>query len=386
MPPRRLAGRLAAIPLAMLGLLLPASIGVVLPSHAQLAPIVEKSRRQCPPFRGEGGFAAVRNIVQRLRVGDVIEYYSFGEVMDSISFLDTGASNSKTDGFNRIKVGANGYIFMPRVGTVHVVGLTIPEAEVKMRNALKKFYRTPTLSIFQIDQTILRVTISGHVKSPGTYQLSTPLGELSKEEGALRQRPNTVEEVVVRAGGLLNTADFDHVEVHTREGTCFTVNLDIDQSGRSRDGSLALDDGDSLIVRGVEKIDHNSERFKLMARSDLASARQRVFVLGNVLKPGVIEIHWLTTPMEVVAIAGGPTSIANKEAFIAQPVGETKAYTYRKFPINVRSKEFSEGFEGVLTQGSILYVGKSTLANFQQMVQGFLGPAATAVGVSEVLR
>jgi hypothetical protein len=44
------------------------------------------------------------------------------------------------------------------------------------------------------------------------------------------------------------------------------------------------------------------------------------------------------------------------------------------------------GYEGVLTQGSIIYVGKSTLANFQQVVQGFLGPAATAVGVSEVLR
>lgn len=386
MPPRRLVGRLATIPLAMLGLLLPGPFHLDMASHAQALPKNEQKRRVCPPFRGEGGFAAVRNIVQRIRVGDVIEYYSFGEVMDSVSFLDTGASDSKTDGLNKIKVGANGYIFMPRVGTVHVVGLTIQEAERKMKEALKAFYRNPTLSIFQIDQTILRVTISGHVKSPGTYQLSTPLGELSKEEGALRQRPNTVEEVVVRAGGLLNTADFDHVEVHTRNGTCFTVNLDIDQSGRSRDGSLALDDGDSIVVRGVDKIDYNSERFKLMARSDLASARQRVFVLGNVLKPGVIEIHWLTTPMEVVAIAGGPTSIASNEAFLAQPDGESKSYTYRKFPINVRSKEFMAGYEGVLTQGSILYVGKSTLANFQQVVQGFLGPAATAVGVSEVLR
>jgi protein involved in polysaccharide export with SLBB domain len=386
MPPRRLVGRLAAIPIAILGLLPPGPFGLGLPSHAELLPIQERPRRVCPPFRGEGGFSAVRNIVPRIRVGDVIEYFSFGEVMDNISFLDTGASNSKVDGLNKIKVGANGYIFMPRVGMVKVVGLTIPEVEAKMRNALKQYYRAPTLSIFQIDQTILRVTISGHVKSPGTYQLSTPLGELSKEEGALRQRPNTVEEVVVRAGGLLNTADFDHVEVHTREGTCFTVNLDIDQSGRSRDGSLALDDGDSLIVRGVSKIDYNSERFKLMARSDLASARQRVFVLGDVLKPGVIEIHWLTTPMEVLLIAGGPTSTAGKEAFLAQPEGETKSYTYRKFPINVRSKEFMAGYEGVLTQGSILYVGKSTLANFQQMVQGFLGPAAAAVGVSEAVR
>lgn len=386
MPPRRLVGRLATIQFAILGVLLPGTLGVDLPSQAQALLRTQKSQRSCPPFRGDGGFAAVRNIVQRIRVGDVIEYYSFGEVMDSISFLDTGASNSKTDGLNKIKVGANGYIFMPRVGTVHVVGLTIPEAEKKMRKALQSFYRAPTLSIFQIDQTILRVTISGHVKSPGTYQLSTPLGELSKEEGALRQRPNTVEEVVVRAGGLLNTADFDHVEVHTRNGTCFTVNLDIDQSGRSRDGSLALDDGDSIVVRGVDKIDYNSERFKLMARSDLASARQRVFVLGNVLKPGVIEIHWLTTPMEVIAIAGGATNIAANEAFLAQPDGENKSYTYRRFPINVRSKEFMAGYEGVLTQGSILYVGKSSLANFQQVVQGFLGPAVTAVGVSEVLR
>ena len=137
MPPRRLAGRLATIPLAMLGLLLAGPVGISLSAQAQELPKAEKPRRFCPPFRGEGGYAAVRNIVQRIRVGDVIEYYSFGEVMDSVSFLDTGASNSKTDGLNKIKVGANGYIFMPRVGTVHVVGLTIPEAEAKMRNALK---------------------------------------------------------------------------------------------------------------------------------------------------------------------------------------------------------------------------------------------------------
>ena len=140
------------------------------------------------------------------------------------------------------------------------------------------------------------------------------------------------------------------------------------------------------VVRGVDKIDFNSERFKAMARSDLASARQRVFVLGNVYKPGVIEIHWLTTPMEVVAIAGGPTSVAGNEAFLAQPDGEGKSYTYRKININVRSKEFMAGYDGVLTQGSIIYVGKSNLANFQQIVQGFLGPATTAIGVSDVLR
>ena len=44
------------------------------------------------------------------------------------------------------------------------------------------------------------------------------------------------------------------------------------------------------------------------------------------------------------------------------------------------------GYDGVLTQGSIIYVGKSNLANFQQIVQGFLGPATTAIGVSDVLR
>jgi protein involved in polysaccharide export with SLBB domain len=376
---------LATIPLAMLGLLLPGTVGIDLPSHAQALPKIDNSRKVCQPFRGDGGYEAVRNIAQRIRVGDVIEYYSYAEVMDSPSFLDTGASNSKIDGLNKIKVAANGYIFMPRIGPVRVVGLTIPEAEIKMRQALKALYRAPTLSIFQIDQAILRVTISGHVKIPGTYQLGTPLGELSKE-GSLRQRPNTVEEVVFRAGGFLNTADFDRVEVHTRNGTCFTVNLDIDQSGRSRDGSLALDDGDSIVVRSVAKIDFNSERYKLMARSDMASALQRVFVLGNVFKPGVIEIHWFTTPMEAIIIAGGPTSVAGQEAFLAQPDPEGRTYTYTKFPINVRSKEFLSGYEGVLTQGSIIYVGKSNLANFQQIVQGFLGPAATAIGVSEAVR
>ena len=377
--------RLATGSAAILTLMLQGSLEIRQPALAELATNSGKPRQVCRPFRGEGGFAAVRNITPRIRVGDTIEYVSYGEIMDSLSFLDRGYSNANADGLNKIKVAANGYIYMPNTGMLQVVGLTIPELREKMRNALKKHYRNPTLTIYQVQQGTIRVTISGQVRSPGTFQLGTPIGDV-KEDSAYRQRPNTVEEVIVRAGGLLSTADFDNVEVYTRDGNCFTVSLDITQSGRSRNGAMALDDGDSLIVRTVPEIDFNSERFKLMARSDLASTKQRILVLGDVLKPGVVETNWLTTPLEVIAIAGGPTSTAAKDAFLAQPNVDSRSYKYRVFPIHVRSNEFLTGFNGQLTEGSIIYVGKSTLANFQQIVRGFFVPAATAVGVSGAIR
>ena len=229
--------RLATGSAAILTLMLQGSLEIRQPALAELATNSGKPRQVCRPFRGEGGFAAVRNITPRIRVGDTIEYVSYGEIMDSLSFLDRGYSNANADGLNKIKVAANGYIYMPNTGMLQVVGLTIPELREKMRNALKKHYRNPTLTIYQVQQGTIRVTISGQVRSPGTFQLGTPIGDV-KEDSAYRQRPNTVEEVIVRAGGLLSTADFDNVEVYTRDGNCFTVSLDITQSGRSRNGTV----------------------------------------------------------------------------------------------------------------------------------------------------
>lgn len=385
MPPGRMVRRLAMIPTSLATLLLAADFGQATSAHAQSLARSSPASALCRPFQEFGGTPAVRNVTPRIRIGDVIEYVSYGEMIDSISYQDTGGSDAKIDGRNKVKVMANGYIFLPRIGMLKIVGLTIPEAQQKMTQAMAAYYRRPILSIYGLEQSTIRVKITGQVRSPGSYQLGSQLSD-DKEDMALRQRPNTLEELIVRAGGLLNTADFQAVEIHTREGKCFSINLDINQAGRSRDGQLALDDGDSVVVRYAPQIDVNSPQYLLMAKSDLATEKQRVYVLGDVAKPGLVETSWLATPLQVIALAGGPLQNASRSAYMAQHEGESKSYRIEKLSIDVRSSEVRSGFQGQITDGTVIFVGKSTLGKVQEALQGFLAPAALGVGLSGAFR
>jgi protein involved in polysaccharide export with SLBB domain len=375
------------IPASLPGILVVALFSHSPPVQAQLlAAPSSPAPLLCRPFTGEGGFGAVRDLTPRIRIGDSIEYISFEQVMDSISLSDTGGEFGKVDVINKIKVGVNGFISMPRIGTfLPVVGLTLPQLQAKMLAELRKQYRNPTLIINQVTQGPIRVNISGQVQSPGSYLLGTMLSD-DKGDDNNGQRPNTVQELITRAGGLLSTSDFQAIEVYPYKGKCFTINLDIITNGMSRDGAFALDDGDSIIVRKAKYIDTSSKQFLLMARSDLASNKQRAYVIGDVLKPGLLETNWLSSPMEVIARAGGLLPTAAKTAFLAQFDADTKSYTITQVTADVKSNEFKTGFNGLITDRSVLYIGKSTLANVQQIVQGFIVPAATAVGVSGAVR
>lgn len=384
---RRLVNRINMIPASLPGMLVVALFSHSPPVQAQFLPTPSSpAPAVCRPFTGEGGFGAVRDLTPRIRIGDSIEYISFGQVMDAISIADTGGEFGKVDIINKIKVGVNGLISIPRIGTfLSVVGLTLPQLQAKMLAELRKQYRNPTLIINQVIQGPIRVNISGQVQSPGSYLLGTMLSDV-KGDSNDGQRPNTVQDLITRAGGLLSTSDFQAIEVYPYKGKCFTINLDISTTGMSRDGALALDDGDSIIVRKAKHIDTSSQQFLRMARSDLASNKQRTYVIGDVLKPGLLQTSWLSSPIEVIARAGGLLPTAAKSVFLAQLDFDTKAYTITQVTADVKSKEFRNGFNGLITDGSVLYVGKSTLANIQQIVQGFFVPAATAVGVSSSLR
>ena len=78
----------------------------------------------------------------------------------------------------KLKVSTEGYIRFPNLGPIKVSGLTIEEAQVRIRESASKIYTTiadgSTKVMVSLGQLrSIRVTLVGEVKKPGNYSVSS---------------------------------------------------------------------------------------------------------------------------------------------------------------------------------------------------------------------
>jgi polysaccharide export outer membrane protein len=134
-------------------------------------------------------------------------------------------------------VDADGKVTLPLIGKVQVRGLTDPEIESRLLQALREYYP----SVNRTDVTITRASsnmiwVSGDVKLPGKYSFPQPVN---------------VWEAIREAGGPATTASLDAVRIikDRSRGGGTTI---VDVQGAIETGSVrdlpTLDPGDTIIV------------------------------------------------------------------------------------------------------------------------------------------
>ena len=94
--------------------------------------------------------------------------------------------------FNQnVTVQPDGFITLQGVGSLNILGLTLPEAVVAIKNAYSKILRDPIIDIDLTDFQKAYFIVTGQVGKPGQYDLRYDL---------------TVSEAIAVAGGFLPTA------------------------------------------------------------------------------------------------------------------------------------------------------------------------------------
>ena len=78
----------------------------------------------------------------------------------------------------KLNVSTEGFIRFPNLGPIKVSGLTLEEAQQKIKIALTKIYPTISSGKTQVNVSVgdirsIRVTVVGEVKRPGSYSLSS---------------------------------------------------------------------------------------------------------------------------------------------------------------------------------------------------------------------
>ncbi|MBD2207382.1 polysaccharide biosynthesis/export family protein [Calothrix sp. FACHB-1219] len=167
-------------------------------------------------------------------------------------------------------VNPEGNILVPQVGTLSLQGLSVEEAQEKIRLALSRVVTDPIVVASLASPRPVQVTISGEVFRPGIYPITSVTPR--------------VADALLTSGGTTINADLRQVQVRRRllDGTVIaqTVDLYTALQNGSALPNLRLQDGDAIIVPRREIGTDNGYDRNLIARSTLAIPQIRIRVLN----------------------------------------------------------------------------------------------------------
>jgi len=196
----------------------------------------------------------------------------------------------------RLEVSESGEISFPLIGKVKVTGLTTPEAEQTLKNSLTEYIVNPQVAVLVAQRQ--KIYVSGEVNKPGAYELTAGM---------------TVMEAIALAGG------FKVRELNQQDQTIIIRSAEIIPVKIS-DIALKGDKSKNIFLKPNDLI--------------VAPQRQKIYVSGEVKKPGAYEITVGMTVFEAITLAGGFTDFAapnktsvrrtkgDKKEAIAVPISE----------------------------------------------------------------
>jgi polysaccharide biosynthesis/export protein len=198
------------------------------------------------------------------------------------------------------QINPEGNITVPQLGIVSVKGLTLEEAQEKVRLGLSKILVDPVVTLSLAAPRPVQITISGEVFRPGIYPVAS---------GTPR-----ITDALLSGGGSTMMADLRQIQVRRRlvDGTVMSQNLNLYaslQSGGSLP-NLRLQDGDAIIIPRREVGTDDGYDRNLVARSSLAVPQIRVRVL-NYAGGGLVTQALPNGSSFVDAIAGINPDSAN---------------------------------------------------------------------------
>lgn len=166
--------------------------------------------------------------------------------------------NGEVEISQKVVVADDGTIGLPLVGQVRVAGATSQDAGIAIATALKRYIRTPRVTVAVLDEGHVNVLILGDVVNSGEYALRT---------GA------RLSDAITAAGGMDPTINGEYpvARVSMAGGATYHISLDKLLRGGDPTRDIELADHAAIYVPGPEKFD--------------------VTVLGAVDHPGVVTVN-----------------------------------------------------------------------------------------------
>lgn len=175
------------------------------------------------------------------------------------------------------KVSPDGNITIPNEGPVNVAGLTVTQAQNKVRKTIGGHYQGSSIKLTVGQTRTIIVNVMGEVKTPGTYTLSAFA---------------TVFNALYMAGGVNDIGTLRNIKVSRNGRIISTVDVyDYIMNGKLA-GNVMLKDNDVIMVGPYENI---------------------VEITGKVKRPMLYEMKKNESLQSLLTLAGGFTGDAYKQ-------------------------------------------------------------------------
>ncbi len=179
----------------------------------------------------EAVFSYDPNYQYKIRKDDKISISVSGEESMSVGSV-YGIYNSNEVYGKWLLVDADGNIEIPKIGTTYVVGKTIPEFKLFLKEKLKKWIIEPVVDVKVLNKEI---TILGEVRNPNTIQVD--------------KDHNSLFEIVSKAGGFEFYANLKCIKILRQENENVRVtNIDLTKEKDILNQNIQLHPGDIIIV------------------------------------------------------------------------------------------------------------------------------------------
>ncbi|MGQ4646889.1 polysaccharide biosynthesis/export family protein [Lyngbya aestuarii] len=279
----------------------------------------------------------------------------------------------------------DGTISLPVVGSIMAADKTPDGLAQELTARLDAYLVNPVVSVNLNTLRPVLINVAGEVQRPGPVQLrsltTTTVSNSGSTVRASLEGAPTVSSALMEAGGVSQYADIRQIVLRRSlpggRSTTTTINLWDALRSEQAPQDLILQDGDSIFVpklTGDETLDR-----RLVARSSLAPSTVKVRVVGEVKRPGEVQVPPNSSLSSAVAIAGGPTDDAklSEVAFIRL----NEAGTVESQQVDLTSLTDNEQ----ILEGDVIIVPKTKTAKTADTVDRVGRPINTILNILRFL-
>lgn len=230
------------------------------------------------------------------------------------------------------------------------------------------------------------VAIIGEVNRPGSY-LVGPGGGGGQEGATTTGGLPTVMRALQLAGGITSQADVRNLKLRRPTRTGSEQNIDIDlwrllQSG-DIDQDIIVQDGDTIIIPTATEV--NPAEATQLASTTLSPATIQVGVVGEVKRPGAVEIRPNSSLNQALLAAGGFNDARARTTTVdLVRLNPNGSVTKREVKVNF-SQGINEETNPILRNNDVVIVNRSGLASVGDSVGTVVNPLGGLLGVFRAL-
>ena len=265
---------------------------------------------------------------------------------------------------------ADGSINLPLIGSIKVQNLTLDEARDLLIQRYSQYAKYPAVNISLTTPRLLTIVVGGEVYRPGFHKI-LPVSRDSPNESS-RESFLSIPEALQAAGGITSLADIRNIQVRRRirdREETISINLwDLLQGGETPQNML-LRDGDAIFVPTAKALD--PEESQKLGRSSFAPDNIEVYVVGEVVNPGALQLTPNTPLNQAILAAGGFQRSARRSVELVR-LNANGTAERRKVRVDF-SQDVNEETNPALRNGDAIVVRRTGIASFSATLGDVFG-------------